>query len=423
MIFEMGRMYGPTTYGGTYDGHYMVGITFGGSLDIGAADSTGRFLHQASSGGWTDEFGSVNNGTDAYFQHIMSHYYPSMEQPDDSEIPLLVVGGTNTGMFTRFDRRTMTLVSRRATGINQPKGACVVGDSYWIGSYAYEIQKHNLYTNALEDTIDIRNYPGLAISNAQIFADCTSDGTYLYTINYAWPFAIKWRLSDKQPVAWHGTGAYYDMPYHIDGGYYNNWGGATGTAGFAFCGGIITDGEYVWVADLANNSIKKLQCSDMTQVGSRWGKNYNGDHGKYFGFSGTEDGEYNSPWQLTSTRPGAQGDLIISDYGNNRIQTITKDGQFVSKIGSQGSGTDQFYVASAIASDGTHYYVYDSYNLRVHKRLIADHSLVAMFTKCTAGIYGAAYDIGYIDQQGQTIFTMEDSQDPFPTKGRGYIIG
>jgi len=218
-------------------------------------------------------------------------------------------------------------------------------------------------------------------------------------------------MSDLTHVAHWGSGAYYDMPLSVGDGTYYYW---PPNRGFGFPEGIITDGTYVWVADTGNNSITKHHCSDLSWI-ARYGKNYNGNAGRYFGFSGTGDGEFNSPWQMTSTRPGDMGDIIVSDYANYRFQTITKDGGFVNKIGSQGAGQDQFYVARGVASDGTYYYVYDSSNQRIKQHRISDMSYVSSYHNAVAGL-------AYIGS-GVGIMAIDDALDPFPTKSRGYIIG
>jgi len=73
------------------------------------------------------------------------------------------------------------------------------------------------------------------------------------------------------------------------------------------------------------------------------------------------------------------GTLLVVDTENNRIKRhLSSDAMtFVSKIGSLGSGDDQFYAPWGICTDGWYVYVLDSSNHRVVKRLLSDLSYVA----------------------------------------------
>ena len=388
MIFNLYTMYGPCTYGGTYDGHYIYGrLDVNSRVRTYATDTTGAVIHNIVGNGEEDDLGYTNTGDDTYFQAAMSRYYPSLDI-DFSAIPIVACMGAS-GIATRFDRRDMALLNAipTTTGLSPGStGVTVSGDSLFVAHGAYSFRKVNLLTMETEATVDIRTFTELPIKIMQSFRDFSSDGTYLYTVCYAYPFVVKWRLSDLQPVAWYGTGEYY-----------------SGTLAFPF--GVLTDGEYVWVMDTGNTRVVKLLASDMSYVSA-------------FGSTGTGYGQFRGGvYQATSTRPGGQGDLIISDA--YRIHKFTKGGTPLAMVGDEGgSGQDQFNVCYGITSDGTYFYVYDSYNRRIQKRLISDLSHVQTFNTA-----GDQYSLGFIDQQAGGIWTLEDGLDPFPTKGRGYIIG
>jgi len=70
--------------------------------------------------------------------------------------------------------------------------------------------------------------------------------------------------------------------------------------------------------------------------------------------------------------------IYIVEYGNHRIQKRLKsDLSYVSKIGSHGSGDDQFKYPYAIAVDDTYIYIADTSNHRIQKRLKSDLSYVS----------------------------------------------
>lgn len=69
--------------------------------------------------------------------------------------------------------------------------------------------------------------------------------------------------------------------------------------------------------------------------------------------------------------------FYVPDYNNHRLMKFKKsDMSFVSKIGSYGSGNDQFAWPKYCCCDHTHVYVSDSNNHRVVKRLKSDLSYV-----------------------------------------------
>jgi hypothetical protein len=90
---------------------------------------------------------------------------------------------------------------------------------------------------------------------------------------------------------------------------------------------------------------------------------------------------------LTSTVTGEivdlgkayDGTMIVVDSGNSRIKRhfTSNDMAYIAKIGSAGSGDDNFSGARGVCSDGIYVYVCDSDNYRVVKRKVADLSYVS----------------------------------------------
>jgi hypothetical protein len=61
------------------------------------------------------------------------------------------------------------------------------------------------------------------------------------------------------------------------------------------------------------------------------------------------------------------------------MKRLASDLSYISKIGSAGSGNDQFDQPSGISKMGDYIFVSDKANHRIHKRLASDLSFVSMF--------------------------------------------
>jgi hypothetical protein len=148
------------------------------------------------------------------------------------------------------------------------------------------------------------------------------------------------------------------------GAFVRKWGrnGGDGTPGtgngeFRFPYGIsVTDG-LVYVADTGNHRVQRFTRSGVFL--SRWGRN-GGD-----GTSGTLTAEFIFPMDAV-VRP--DGDVEVTDYGNQRVQRFTPVGVFVSTFGSSGSQDGQFTGPWSMAIDcRTNLYVSDPNTNRIQK--------------------------------------------------------
>ncbi|HEX3608676.1 MAG TPA: 6-bladed beta-propeller [Solirubrobacterales bacterium] len=84
-----------------------------------------------------------------------------------------------------------------------------------------------------------------------------------------------------------------------------------------------------------------------------------------FGALGSGEGQLKSPGDIAIA---ANGDLLVVDKGNNRVERFNQEGKFVSKFGSEGTGNGQFKRPCSIAIDASgNLYVADAGNNRIEK--------------------------------------------------------
>ena len=67
-----------------------------------------------------------------------------------------------------------------------------------------------------------------------------------------------------------------------------------------------------------------------------------------FGSKGEIDGQFQFPYAVACN---SRGDIIVADKNNHRIQVFDRNGKFMFKFGSNGSGSGQFDQPSGITVD------------------------------------------------------------------------
>lgn len=67
-----------------------------------------------------------------------------------------------------------------------------------------------------------------------------------------------------------------------------------------------------------------------------------------FGTEGDADGQLCRPWGVCCDR---NGQIIVADRSNNRVQVFNSNGSFSHKFGTQGSGPGQFDRPAGVAVD------------------------------------------------------------------------
>jgi YD repeat-containing protein len=115
---------------------------------------------------------------------------------------------------------------------------------------------------------------------------------------------------------------------------------------------LARDGEgNVLVVDKSNNRIQRFSPS--------------GQFISTFGSYGTADGQFNRPASIAIDK---EGDIWVADANNNRVQRFDAAGNFLAKFGSSGSGNGQFSGPEGIAIDEEgDLWVADTYNGRVQE--------------------------------------------------------
>jgi DNA-binding beta-propeller fold protein YncE len=123
------------------------------------------------------------------------------------------------------------------------------------------------------------------------------------------------------------------------------------------------------------------------------------------GGKGTGKGEFDLPAGIAVDR---NGNFLVADSNNGRIEKFAPAGTFLDIIGTKGSGQGQLGAPNGIAVDSTgNIYVADASNHRVQK-LSADGKLVAEWRGPGSGFYGPRRiaigpdDSVYVMDQGRT---------------------
>jgi len=140
------------------------------------------------------------------------------------------------------------------------------------------------------------------------------------------------------------------------------------------------DGSFMWPTSIALDQAGNVYVADewfnrisiFTKDGDWVGK---------WGTPGSGDGETNRPSGLAFDK---DDNLYVVDSLNNRIQKFTKDGKFIAKWGTVGSGAGEFNMPWGIDIDTEgHVYVTDWRNDRVQKFTAEGHFLMQFGTSGT----------------------------------------
>jgi tripartite motif-containing protein 71 len=148
----------------------------------------------------------------------------------------------------------------------------------------------------------------------------------------------------------------------VDEEYIGEFARGVNTAGIT---DIVTeDGSLIWPTSVALDQEGNVYVADewLNRI-SIFSKD--GEWIGKWGTQGSGDGEINKPSGMVFD---ADDNLIMVDSQNNRIQKLTKDGKFISAFGSQGSGDGEFNLPWGIDLDKEgNIYVADWRNDRIQK--------------------------------------------------------
>lgn len=123
-----------------------------------------------------------------------------------------------------------------------------------------------------------------------------------------------------------------------------------------------SDGELSGPSSLAVTSDGNLLVSD-TQNHRIQAFSLDGRYVAQCGSFGNGPGQFNMPWGLNLD---AEGNMFVADWRNDRIQKLSPDGECLAIYGSSGSGTGQFNRPSDVCVDQDgDIYVADRQNDRV----------------------------------------------------------
>ncbi len=158
-----------------------------------------------------------------------------------------------------------------------------------------------------------------------------------------------------------------------NGEFIMQWGSfGTNDGQFYFARGIAvdpTDGA-VYVVDMGNHRVQKFDTSTnvLPQLLAKWGGGLGPGHAS--SPQSQEAGQFRNPWGIAVD---GNGDVYVTDAGNQRVQKFDREGNFITQWGGFGGGDGQFNFPYGIAVDPRgSVFVVDSGNVRVQQFMPAE---------------------------------------------------
>ncbi|MCA9199486.1 MAG: hypothetical protein KDA87_18200 [Planctomycetales bacterium] len=148
--------------------------------------------------------------------------------------------------------------------------------------------------------------------------------------------------------------------FTADGQFVMEWGGHGSEPGqFARPQNLAIDElDQIWVADACNHRIQVFDASgDEVRLVQIWGS------------EGSEPGQLKYPYDLILEQDDDGSPIIyICEFGNHRVQKLTRDGKFIASWGSVGRGEGELFNPWSLIKDPQgDLHVLDTYNHRVQR--------------------------------------------------------
>ena len=119
----------------------------------------------------------------------------------------------------------------------------------------------------------------------------------------------------------------------------------TGAGEFTFPSDVAVDGNYLYVADTNNNRIQKFEIISYDNTLS-WVASWGAGGGD--GTAGSGNGQFSHPRSIAADH---DGNIYVTDTGNQRIQVLDTDGDFVRAFGVSTPASDPLYLSGPIGID------------------------------------------------------------------------
>ena len=140
-----------------------------------------------------------------------------------------------------------------------------------------------------------------------------------------------------------------------NGEFMTQWGGTGREPGkFVRPQSLVVQGDVLIVCDACNHRIQRFDLTQETpELIDVWGK------------EGSETGEFYYPYDLALA---SDGTLIVCEYGGQRLQRLTKDGDWIASWGGPGFKPGQLYQPWGVVIDSRdRVHILDSNNHRVQR--------------------------------------------------------
>jgi DNA-binding beta-propeller fold protein YncE len=403
------------TYGswGTGEGNfkYPTGIAFGNGKLYVSDDGNYRVEEISTSGAYAGQFGSQGTGN-GQFESVNGIAVDSVSgsvyvvDAKDDRVEEFMSSG---GFVSAFGSK-----GAESGQFTEPEGVAVnvSGDMYAVDSENDRVEMWTpvpsapVYTSQfgntgseseklgdpVGDAFDAHGNLWVANESANRIEEFSSSGAFLK--NYGSSGSGNGQFDSPIGIAVNrSTGNVYigdsknnRVEEITEKGEFKTFGSAgTGAGQFSSPEGVAMDSKGdIWVTDVQNERVQEF--NEKGEFVKMFGFGVsNGEEklevctsGCRAGISGSGNGQFHYPADLVFD----EGDLYVTDLGNNRVEEFNEEGKYLAQFGSKGSGNGQFNTPAGITVDADgNLYVTDVDNYRVEEFTPAGYFLTAFGTK------------------------------------------